>query len=240
MHDEMLEQFDLDRDGLREADPRTALQVWLYYYALKRAGSVVAGYPPMAAIAVGEVGAGDDQVPEPEDVWEAFERICKIEGKKTNPLMQRGVITESVKIARREGNLFRWIRDEFLDVGVLEPIYGELLNVKGLGPKIVRFILRDTVWLWDLEEMVVAGEGHYLHPIDVWVRRVALMLWLDLQMSTDNTKISIRLADTCRTNGISHIRLNQGMWYWATRANQGDVETMRAKIDGMVEGSDCD
>lgn len=230
MYDDMVWQFHLSRDQLVETDPQTALQVFLYYYGLNRAGAVTAGYPSLAAVAVGDVDDGDESLPEPDEAWRSFEDLCRAEGKKTNEPINRGVMEGAIELSNRYGNIFTWAGRETVAERDIEPVYDRIISIKGIGDKIARFFLCDVVWLWDCEDVVVPGGGHYLHPVDVWVRRIVLWIWTDLTTKTKREEISLRLAETCRENDLSNTRVNQGIWYFGAQHHEGDLEDLRREL----------
>lgn len=237
MHADMLEQFDIDRRRLLEAGPKTGLQVFLYYYALNRAGSTSAGYPSIAVAAVGDVHHRKGLSRSPDEVWAHFRAYCHQEEKKPNRTMNRRALLDSTRLAQDVGNVFRWAREEIQDSGRVEPVHDRVIEIHGIGDKIARFFTRDATWLAGFEGQVPQDETRLLHPVDVWVRRVALALWLDIRREVDAETISQRLADACSEAGVSNVAANQGSWYFATQVNGGSVEGLRQRLESVTNTS---
>jgi hypothetical protein len=81
----------------------------------------------------------------------------------------------------------------------------KLHGITSVGDKIASFLLRDTVFVYDLEAYLKAEDYYYLVPIDTWVKKVADKLGIKANAKD--------IAITCQQNGVSPIRFNQGAWY---------------------------
>jgi hypothetical protein len=230
---------NLQRIGLTEADLRdggahSVLSFFLRYHAFERAGGGQAGYGSIAYSAFDSLALDSDEDVPPSEQWEAFVSGCEAEGKGVNELLNKGVVTGLSNMANRRGNLFVWVRDEVEATGEIRPVYLEVNDITGIGRKIATFMLRDMVWFWDLEEQVVIHDREYLHPIDRWVRRVAVLLWPDLE-GADRSEIAQRLAQECDAHGISSAEFNQGAWYLGARELHGDESRLEATLQRGFE-----
>jgi hypothetical protein len=81
-----------------------------------------------------------------------------------------------------------------------------------VGPKIASFYLRDVVALFKLGRFVAADASFYLHPVDVWVRKLLAKTGV-VDQSADDTAIRRAIVSLCTEHGCSPVEFNQGAWY---------------------------
>jgi hypothetical protein len=116
--------------------------------------------------------------------------------------------------------------------GKVLPFYIELLSIPGIGPKIAAFICRDLVWLFECEGRVAHGEQMLLQPLDVWVRRIALLFWPELQRPGNKIPdmlLALRLSEAAQQAECSGISLNQGMW-WLGSGKLGKEASLEERL----------
>jgi hypothetical protein len=229
-----LQRIDLTEEDLRDGDAQSVLSFFLRYHAFARAGGEQAGYGSIAYSAFDSLGLDNDEEVPPTTLWDAFVSGCEDEGKGVNERLNRGVVTGLANLANRRGNLFVWVRDEVQATGELRPVYLELNDITGIGRKIATFMLRDIVWFWDLEAQVANHDREYLHPIDRWVRRVAVLLWPELD-GADRAAIAQHLAQECDAHDISNAEFNQGAWYLGARELNGNETRLESTIQRGFE-----
>lgn len=90
-------------------------------------------------------------------------------------------------------------------------------KVKGMGPKVTAFLLREVAFVYSLE-----GKGRlasmqnqvYLQPIDVWIKETVACLWPEFDREQDWTVVAERIVRGCQEVGVSPIKFNQGAWYY--------------------------
>lgn len=215
-------------DTIDEVDAETFLKFFYHHYAFNRAGGAKAGYPEFAVTAVDDVGV------DPEGIWAEFKASCQQRDVGLNKRMNYGAVTESAELVADYGNLFAWIGDEVLDTGRAGPVYETIGEIRGVGEKITRFFVRDAVWVTGVESAVPSEDAEYLHPMDVWTRRVAYILWPDLWGAPD-AEISRRVATGCEDAGVSHAEFNQGAWYFGAKRMDGDVQAFVRELQTVAE-----
>jgi len=79
------------------------------------------------------------------------------------------------------------------------------------------FILRDTVWLLNLEKTIPPQDLIYLQPIDTWIKRISFELWEDFHAfewgvfknKVDELVLAKRIVENCIRLGISSIKFNR-------------------------------
>lgn len=90
--------------------------------------------------------------------------------------------------------------------------YQNLDGIWSIGPKIASLILRDVVYVYELENYLSAEDYYFLQPIDIWVHNLSKSIGL-----VDNNKIyrdeAKDITDKCFEFGVNPIHYNQGVWY---------------------------
>jgi len=111
----------------------------------------------------------------------------------------------------------RFVSSECKDCNILEhsieqiknhriaELFKRLDGITSVGEKIASFFLRDTVFFYDLERYVGPDDYRYLVPIDARVRKVTDKLGIKANAQA--------IAEICRQNEISPVRLAIGLWY---------------------------
>jgi hypothetical protein len=147
----------------------------------------------------------------PQIVYLEFSNICEQQSKKPNEKINKDLIFDFLKRAQGHltNNLFMWLKDSLINNGA-ESTYLELLKIHGINKKITSFILRDVVWLLNLEKNVKPGELIYLQPIDTWLKQISLELWNDFHQKVDEFIIAKRIVEKCNELGVSSLSFNQG------------------------------
>lgn len=189
-------------------------------HATARAGGEQAGYGEMISEAIDNCttnfGGFEKLIKEsdaPLTVYTEFLNICKQQLKKPNEKINKGLIVDFLKRAQnhRTCNLFTWLEECIRTFGI-ESAYLELLKTHGINKKITSFILRDIVWLLNMEKDVQTRDLIYLQPIDTWLKQISFQLWPDLHNKVDELIMAKRIVDKCSELGVSSINFNQGAW----------------------------
>lgn len=217
LFDKSLQEFDLSKQNLLQADVKKALKFIYAHFAFARAGGERAGYSDIAALAVDDFSG--TKVPLSNQLWERFKERCRGKGIKPNEKLTKGVVEGIASLADKQGNLFLWMGNEIRKSGELEPLLLEFTKLKGISVKIASFIIRDTVWLWGLEKRVRPKDKLYLQPIDRWVRRIAKILWpkFNREKEVNELIIAKRISEACESFDMSNVEFNQGAWYFASQ-----------------------
>jgi hypothetical protein len=116
------------------------------------------------------------------------------------------------ELEEHDYNLIRWAEVD-LSRGEAERLYRRLIAVRGLGPKIVPFFLRDVAAAFELDEGAIAAD-EFLQPIDVWTRRGAQALAGHLGKTTprpDRDAAGV-IVEAARFAGVLPSLLNAGIW----------------------------
>lgn len=219
--DRVLEAIDLNRRGLPDADPRTALPVFVSLYCLDRTAGVRAEGRRRVASALDRAD-GD-----PDELW----RTLGGESERADAVKEaipREAVTDAVRLADREGNPFRWVREEVRDHGRVTTPYEELVAVRGVESDSVRAFLRDAVWLADAENCVRRPDKHRLQSMDGRLRAIAESLWPSLE-GADRELLTKRVVDACADHGVSSVAFNQGAQYFC-RSVADDAESVEAAV----------
>ena len=90
--------------------------------------------------------------------------------------------------------------------------YQDLDGIWSIGPKIASLILRDVVYIYELENYLSDEDYYFLQPIDTWVHNLSKRIEL-----VDRIKIykveAKDITDRCFELGVNPIHCNQGVWY---------------------------
>lgn len=113
----------------------------------------------------------------------------------------------------RGNNLVSFLKDNF-QRGRVRTLFQELQGIRGIGPKISSFILRDFSVLYRLDEGLSVDDYVVLQPIDVWVRRVGALLGLYESVDESDETVRQLIVEHCLNEKLSPPRFNQGMWYY--------------------------
>lgn len=81
-----------------------------------------------------------------------------------------------------------------------------------IGPKIASFYLRDVVAIYRLGDLVTDDDAFYLHPVDVWVRKL-LLKTRDIDIGATNSTTRQSIVEICKEHHCSPVEFNQGAWY---------------------------
>jgi len=107
-----------------------------------------------------------------------------------------------------------------------------------LGRKVSAFYLRDLVWLADLEEQIPLMDRMFIQPVDIWVRRLARLLWPKYNTDRlDDLLVARKLSSECHRYQVSDVALNQGAWYFGSQqvgvASRFRADLLKAAKSGV-------
>jgi hypothetical protein len=91
--------------------------------------------------------------------------------------------------------------------------FEELQKIRSIGPKCSSFYLRDLSCIYSLDTKMVKADLICLQPIDVWVKRVALVAEIINKDEKNDELIRNNIVEACLNSGVSAIKFNQGAWY---------------------------
>lgn len=216
------------RDAL--TDPYLALKVIYGHYAFARRGNGRGEYAELALDALECVVGAPNQLTrvfarqQPEMLWEAFDAICRQNGRKPNEQLNRGLLEGFMALATSiyeedgEGNIFGWIHEGIVMTQRVEQHFTRFVEARGIGPKLASLILRDAVWMANQENVIEWSDRLYLQPVDSWVRHLAAYLISEAHStSTADWVLAGKIAKAARRAEVSGINLNHGIQYFGNQ-----------------------
>ncbi len=134
--------------------------------------------------------------------------------------------------ANEEKNIVRFIIMR-IKSGDLPKVYAEIDSIWSIGPKIASLILRDIVYIYQLEKYLDDEKSYnYLQPVDTWVHQLAKKLNL---INPDRTSIykdeAKDISLKCFEYGVNPIHFNQAVWYLGTHS----LEILLDNLDEIVK-----
>ena len=97
--------------------------------------------------------------------------------------------------------------------------YRTLDGIWSIGPKIASLILRDIVYICELESYLDREDYYFLQPIDTWVHNLSKRIGL-----VDKDKIyegeAKDITNKCFESRVNPIHYNQGAWYIGSNSLQ--------------------
>jgi hypothetical protein len=146
-----------------------------------------------------------------------------------------------------------------VEAGRLADAYDHLA-LRGIGPKIRTFFIRDLVALTGAEPDIADGRDLvYCQPVDIWVRVTVDALGVPApsptfcpgsahreRLGSADADVAGRMNSGAAMAGVSPIRLNQGVWYFCSQAVAdeqrlrdllalGQVSVLQAELDAVGE-----
>jgi hypothetical protein len=208
--------------ALADADWKEALIVVASGYCFERAGASP-HYRTAASAAIRAYPRSRPDGDLESAVWRNFLEELRLapDGRganvKLNPLAPseghaRSLTSLVAGLEADNYNLVHWAEGG-LERGEAEQLYRQLLTVRGLGPKIVPFFLRDVAAAFAIDEDVIGAE-EFLQPIDVWTRRGAQVLARQLDVSPPRTDFAAAgiIVEAARRASVLPSLLNAGIW----------------------------
>ena len=107
----------------------------------------------------------------PETVWDAFDRLCKGKSNKTHTY---GPVAGTLKMLRECGTA-SWLNA--LRTMSPEDAWTRLDGLKGIGPKLSSFILREFQAFFGVWPAPEPSTWYCFMPVDRWVLRVGKLIW---------------------------------------------------------------
>jgi len=104
--------------------------------------------------------------------------------------------------------------------GEVKPIWERLQRIRGVGPKIPSFFLRDLAVRYGLTPK--KEDRHLLQPVDVWVRRT--VQWLANKNKMTEAEVAKWIVSHCGEPELA----NQGIWYFGAQIAQSELRLFEA------------
>lgn len=216
---------------IREAlsDPYWFLILFFQHYAFARRGKDRDELANMAVQAVrdittpetiGDILAGADG----EAIWEAFERICAENKRKSSEQLNKGILAGTIELAQeiaqlgQSGSIADWVVEGIQRTGRVEPQFLRIVDIRGMGPKTTSTLLRDLVYLFDLESEVDNVDQLYLQPMDRWVRAIGHeIIPEDVDDRTPDWVLAGKISKYSRRARVSGVKFNMGASHFGPR-----------------------
>jgi len=111
-----------------------------------------------------------------------------------------------------EKNILHFLIEQIKSKKIAEA-YLILDEIWSIGPKIASLILRDVVYIYELEGCLSEEDYYFLQPIDTWVHNLSKRIGLVDKGSKIYKGEAKDITDKCFEFGVNPIHYNQGVWY---------------------------
>lgn len=152
------------------------------------------------------------------EVWQEFVNLAgeRPVNLRLNPLASRGsgpiTICALVRsLDKFNYNLASWAC-ELMSAGRIEEVCVSLQTVRGIGPKIASFYLRDVAEGFEIDEALV-GNKALLQPIDIWTRRGATALGRLADEPIPDQRAAEVIIRASEMVGVRSTLTNVGLWF---------------------------
>ena len=127
-----------------------------------------------------------------------------------------------------EHNIVRWAK-EYLEIGETQKVSVKLQQVRGIGPKIVAFFLRDVADAFGLD-ITDPEEAILLQPIDRWTRRGAEFLASLVEVSKPKRveECAWVLLNVAQRARVRPTLVNSGLWVLGAKFAETEGELRKA------------
>ncbi len=235
--------------AVREAliSPENALRLLLGHYAIFRRGQDRDVLSRMMLRALDRTIEGSDFMEfmascDSESLWLSYEEICADEGRRSleqsNRPVIEGIAGLGFEIHEEFGhaNIVEWLRNEISETHRCESAFDRLVQIRTLGPKTASTILRDVVYLYDLEATVDYSDRLLLQPINTVVREAAqVILAGDRAEEYADWILAGKVAKAIRYSGESGVQFSMGCAYLAGRSKRSGRDGVREILTGICQ-----
>ena len=114
----------------------------------------------------------------------------------------------------QQNTLATYLRNLINQTHNIQGPFNILTRIRGIGPKIASFYLRDLVYIMNIDLANIQNRN-LLQPIDTWVKRTVEILTNDENMN--NRQIGEWVVSNCLENNINPERVNMGMWFFCSQ-----------------------
>ncbi|MBS1723053.1 MAG: hypothetical protein JSS66_08900 [Armatimonadetes bacterium] len=236
-----------DKDSVAAAleDPYCALLAFFGHYAFARRGKDRDDLAGNALDAMKKMVSEKpfEEVLDMADgtlMWQAFESVCKASGKKANEQQNRGPVQGMLELAQEihrldpELSLATWVTDGIEDTGHLEAQHLRIVDIRGVGPKSASTFIRDMVWLYDVEELLVPTDRVFVQPVDRWLRMMTPYVVPEEGLADPaDWIVAGKISKYTRRAGLSGICFNMGTTYFGQKV-VGDPSRFESAIRDLL------
>ena len=193
-------------------DPRQALELFLSTYAFEHQGRSPA-YAPAAVASLRSTRPVNGQ-----RLWVGFRELLgeRDPNRTNNPLSHERSDCSCIACQFAPGgqlrNLVTLARDGMRD-GRIPEVRRELMAIRGVGPKIASFFMRDVALWFDIRP---TSDRELLQPVDIWVRRAVEM--------DDKSIPDGEVQRWICTRFNQPEKANHGMWYFGSQVARSSFQ----------------
>ena len=214
-----------------ENDPKAnyiALEFFLDHFAYERRVKVEA-YPAIAKRTLKAVFK--DRLEniqliqtDAKQVWERYEQIAAEEFElernklnwRLNPMFSDGGVLTKMANAENKGilNIANYVK-ALIEDEKTSKAYSFIISIRGIGPKIASFYLRDIAYLGKIDEKEIK-EPFYLQPLDTWLNQALSIMKkekVNLKTNKERQDAQKMIVKLCKQADCSPIAFNQGAWF---------------------------
>lgn len=110
-----------------------------------------------------------------------------------------------------EKNILNFLIEQ-IKLKKIAEVYRNLDGIWSIGPKIASLILRDVVYIYELENYLSDEDYYFLQPIDTWVHNLSKSI--ELVNKDKIYKVEAKdITNKCFELGVNPMHYNQGAWY---------------------------
>jgi hypothetical protein len=210
-------------------DNYTALHCFLETYAYEHQGSAKA-YPIIATQTIEKIFNGKVETVSSthcSEAWQTYQYIAKNDFNELrvnpthNPMNNYdGVL--SIMAQQKVSNLAEYTKN-LLEKDGAKKAHEFIDEIKGIGPKIASFYLRDIVCLSGLDENKIQ-DSFYLQPFDTWLEQAFSLITKNGETSLESKQRT--LVELCKVANCSPVAFNQGSWIVGSQI-AGDFQSFR-------------
>ncbi|MCZ7580492.1 MAG: hypothetical protein M5U21_06695 [Fimbriimonadaceae bacterium] len=244
--------MDIDEPSISEVrngllDPYLCLKAIYGYYAFSRRGKDRHELASLSIEALESCTSPENigqflALADADSLWNAYVEVCGERKKKPMEQLNRGVIAGIAELAQEiheldgSGSIAGWIVKGVRANQRIEPQFLRMVDVRGVGPKLTSLLLRDVVFLFEIEPRIDHMDRLYVQPIDKWMRLIAPYV-IDEPDAADYADwvLAGKIAKHARRAGVSGIRFNMGTAYFGLRIARS-TEDFVARIEAMTQG----
>lgn len=236
-----------DEESLRAAlsDPFVSLRVVLTHYAFHRRGRE---REELEASAREALDAVVSQIGMPallkssnaRSVWNEFVAACERHHIRPCEQLNIGIIAGLTELAQEIyasdgiGSIHGWLAESVRRTGRLEPQFLRMVDVRGVGPKLASLLIRDVVYLHDLEDELENSNRLFTQVIDRWVRLMVPYIFSDEDLGdAADWVLAGKICKYCRAAGTSPIEFNMGCTYFGSH-HVRVPERMESKLQSLL------
>ncbi len=245
----LLDEQPLTIQDIRDTytDAYDCLRVVYGQYAFSRRGKDRHELAEIALEALDRTCGPDDfekylAEPDASLLWKNYEAVCEDYKRKPMAQLNMGVIAGLCELAQEiykiddVGSIAGWILKGILQTDRIEPQFLRIVDIRGVGPKIASTMVRDVVFIYNVEPQVDRLDRIYIQPIDKWIRTLARYTVPEPNASEmADWILAGKLTKYARLAGVSGIRFNFGATYFGLKEVKLP-ENMDAEVEKLLRG----